>query len=277
MLTNQQIFQFVQELQSGNINKEKIQGTYEKVKVIDEELNVYYEKVMKIKDREIKKELMESLQKCKERTRTMVEILRNSQGSTKIDNEQIAKLNDLAYKAVRHQGLQKKLDERALKNEGFYKKMNEEIKKKSKEIDEKALREKYKDIIEFTGSCPLSCNDAVESLIYGDCLCLGLDIGRSEAAIADPSKLVIKDIIPTFMGADSFIDSASFKIDRNSMAHGGFDSRNAGSLAEGLGRENISGVLPLYLFKEHWEIARKKCPPVFGFMCTLDVMGFASS
>lgn len=45
----------------------------------------------------------------------------------------------------------------------------------------------------------------------------------------------------------------------------------------GLGRENITGVLPVYLFKEHWDIARRKAPPVYGFMCTLDIMGYASS
>jgi hypothetical protein len=43
-------------------------------------------------------------------------------------------------------------------------------------------------------------------------MCLGLDVGRSEAAIADPSRLLIKDIIPTFMTADSFLDSSAFKL-----------------------------------------------------------------
>ena len=42
----------------------------------------------------------------------------------------------------------------------------------------------------------------------------------------------------------------------------------------GLGREDITGVLPLYLFKEHWLIAKRRLQPVFGFMCTLDVMGY---
>ena len=45
----------------------------------------------------------------------------------------------------------------------------------------------------------------------------------------------------------------------------------------GVGRENITGVMPLYLFKEHWEIARRKAPPIYGFLCTLDIMGYASS
>ena len=111
----------------------------------------------------------------------------------------------------------------------------------------------------------------------GDCMCLGLDVGRSEAAIADPSRLVIKDIIPTFMSADSFLDSAVFSLGRNEEAHGGFTVKNEGKLAQGIGRENITGVLPLYLFPEHWEVARRKAPPILGFMCTLDVMGYASS
>ena len=45
----------------------------------------------------------------------------------------------------------------------------------------------------------------------------------------------------------------------------------------GLGRENITGVLPLFLTKEPWEIARRRGPPIYGLMCTADVMGFASS
>jgi len=53
-------------------------------------------------------------------------------------------------------------------------------------------------------------------------MCLGLDIARSEACIADPSRLVIKDIIPTFMTADSFLDSAVFNLRKDSEAHGGF-------------------------------------------------------
>jgi hypothetical protein len=47
-----------------------------------------------------------------------MEVLRSTQG--KIPNAQIAKLNDLAYKGVKR-GMQKKLDERSLKNEKYYK------------------------------------------------------------------------------------------------------------------------------------------------------------
>jgi hypothetical protein len=108
-------------------------------------------------------------------------------------------------------------------------------------------------------------------------MCLGLDVGRSEACVADPTRLVIKDIIPTFMSADSFLDSSIFSLNRDANAHGGFAVDNKGKLAMGLGRENINAVLPLFLFKEHWEIARRKAPPIYGFICTLDIMGYASA
>ena len=108
-------------------------------------------------------------------------------------------------------------------------------------------------------------------------MCLCLDVGRSPAAIADPTKLVIKEIIPTFMTSDSFLDSAIFNLGKTEEAHGGFKVSNEGKLAMGVGRENITGVLPLFLFQEHWEIAKRKAAPVYGFLCTLDIMGYASS
>ena len=44
----------------------------------------------------------------------------------------------------------------------------------------------------------------------------------------------------------------------------------------GLGRENITGVLPLALFDQHWGIAKRKMQPILGFMCTLDILGYNS-
>ena len=38
----------------------------------------------------------------------------------------------------------------------------------------------------------------------------------------------------------------------------------------------VTGIMPIYLFKEHWEIAKRKIQPVFGYMCTLDIMGYTS-
>jgi len=35
-------------------------------------------------------------------------------------------------------------------------------------------------------------------------------------------------------------------------------------------------VLPLYLFQEHWNVAKRKIQPILGLMCTLDIMGYTS-
>jgi len=41
--------------------------------------------------------------------------------NSQMTNLQIAQLNDCAYKAIRKVGVQKKLDERAIKNESYFK------------------------------------------------------------------------------------------------------------------------------------------------------------
>ena len=108
-------------------------------------------------------------------------------------------------------------------------------------------------------------------------MCIGLSIGRSEACIADPTRLVIKEVFPAYMSLDSFLESSIYNLKLNQDAHGGFDYTKEGNLAVGAGNQQISGVLPLYLFKEHWEIARRKFHPLFGFMCTLDPLGYTYS
>jgi hypothetical protein len=76
------------------------------------------------------------------------------------------------------------------------------------------------------------------------------------------------------MSLDSFMDSSIFNLRKNENASGEFDFANQGQLAIGAGNESITGLMPLFLFPEHWEIAKRKLGPLFGFMCTLDPMGY---
>jgi len=95
---------------------------------------------------------------------------------------------------------------------------------------------------------------------------LGLDIQRPEAAIADSSRLVVRDIIPTYVSADSFLESAKFKLDNSAKkgkdTHGGFKKKrvkkDSSQIVKGLGNENITGLMPLYLFWENWSISKRK-------------------
>ena len=97
--------------------------------------------------------------------------------------------------------------------------------------------------------------DVVEAMQEGDCMCIGLQISRSEATVMDPSRLIIRGVTPTFITLDSFLDSSIFNLKNISpAASGGFDYKRQGELALGVANEAISGVLPLYLFKEHKQI-----------------------
>lgn len=61
-------------------------------------------------------------------------------------------------------------------------------------------------------------------------MCIGLIIDRPEAAIADPSRLIIKDVIPTYATCDSYLDAARFKLtqgDDSEDVHGGFKKSGA--------------------------------------------------
>lgn len=37
----------------------------------------------------------------------------------------------------------------------------------------------------------------------------------------------------------------------------------------------VTGLLPLYLYEQHWQVARRKLQPLYGYMFTGDVMGYS--
>ena len=75
---------------------------------------------MKIKDRVLKKQLMTEISECRARSSNVIKELRSIQDLSKISNEVIAKLNDMAYKAINKGSLQKMIDKRAMNNENLY-------------------------------------------------------------------------------------------------------------------------------------------------------------
>lgn len=141
-------------------------------------------------------------------------------------------------------------------------------------LNTEKIRANQQEKISEIGACPMSLSDTVELMQNKDCMCLALQISRSEATIQDPTKLIIQGIVPTYMGLDSFLDASIYNLQKNQDASGGFDYKLQGELALGIGREKVSGVLPLFLFQDHWEIVKCKLQPLFGFMCTLDPMGY---
>jgi len=80
----------------------------------------------------------------------------------------------------------------------------------------------------------------------GECLCLTLDLGRSQAAIADPTQMKIKKINQSFLTTDAFMNSVKYALDEAQSAedvHGGFSGSSfSASILKGLAMEDITGL-----------------------------------
>jgi len=118
------------------------------------------------------------------------------------------------------------LDKRAVGNTQLYESLEKQIQDIVKRIDYKKAKEENESVIDAIGCCPVTQLDVIEAIEQGDCMCLGLNVERPEAAIADPSRLIIKQIIPTFCTADAFMQSALFNLKKGEdAAHGGFKDK----------------------------------------------------
>jgi hypothetical protein len=121
------------------------------------------------------------------------------------------------------------IDKRALLNEETYQKLEQDIKNLVKKMDFKKIAEEHKEIIEEVGDCIISCQNTVEAMTLEDAMGISLSIERPEAAIADPSRVKIIDIYPSYATCDSFLESLKFKLqynngndDQERKIHGGF-------------------------------------------------------
>jgi hypothetical protein len=86
-LANKLIFDSIQEIQSSTKVRTNAE-IFEYVKVLDVEIDAHMEMAYKIKDRDLKKEIMEEISECKQKTLSIIEILRQTSG--KVSNTQIA-------------------------------------------------------------------------------------------------------------------------------------------------------------------------------------------
>ena len=276
-IINQLMFDSIQTAISENTsNSQNLKRIFEKLEILNIRITQMINEGFCIKSRNTRRDIMQAWQAFKDRLFSIIETLREAiVNKESMSLTQIARLNDLAYKAIRSKGLKRKIDERALRNEEHYKALDAQIQIKIKNFDFNKIAEEHKEIIGLIGDCPLTWLTAVEALQDGDCLGIWLDVTRTEAAIADPNQLIIKDVIPTFMSCSAYLESAAYTLERQSNAHGTFDTKLQGSLATGIGRESVTGILPLFLFNEHWEIAKRTLPSIFGLLWTLDIMGYS--
>jgi len=102
-------------------------------------------------------------------------IMANDVGA-KLDNLQLAQLNDLAFKAIRKTGLSKKLDERTIRNESFFKDLEAKLNRVFDSINFDKLdgKDEVAAICNDIGTCPIAQGNVLELMKEKDVMCVGL-------------------------------------------------------------------------------------------------------
>ncbi|KAI1299818.1 hypothetical protein EDD11_006371 [Mortierella claussenii] len=196
-----------------------------------------------------------------------------------VSNTSLATFNALAYGQITEAKLKAKLNARVGKNTALFADLDEKVKAVVDGLDLDAMEAAESDDQLRELSCAFSTNSYVDALRDGDCLCMTLDVSRGPGAIADPSQLVIKSIFPTYLTSSMFTLALGHSLSQNNPedVHGGFDRNSGASIAPGLAQENITAVMPLYINREHWEVAKLRMKPILGYVVTLDATGYTYS
>lgn len=170
-----------------------------------------------------------------------------------------------------------RLEKRTKENASLVEKTKQSISEIVQKYDFEILKKKYATLSAQVGECILSSNNFIEALVDEDCLCLTFNIGRSQAAIVDPSQVIIKDVFPSFLTVGSFFYSTEFALKKNKLAHGGYIKNADGLIIKGAAQEDITGVLPLYICEENWKVAKNLMKLAVGWAVTLEPAGYTYS
>ena len=232
--------------------------------------HVIFLKIFKIKNQALKKKLFAFCEELSPMMNVIDELL-SSAYISKIKNDVLAKAVQISHKNIKKKRYIKELKSRMTGTVRLYNDQDEEVMKLSKKFasDQETLYEKYKKMTEDC-RCFLTCYDFIEAISDQDCLCITFDVSRSEAAIMCPSKIKITAIYPTIISAQSFLNAIKYSINLNFNEN----SIEKEHIIKGVAQESINAALPIFLCKEHWEIARILMDRILGWIVTLDPFGY---
>ncbi|RIB25054.1 hypothetical protein C2G38_2166846 [Gigaspora rosea] len=260
------------------VNKrERLDEILEQANIYNDQLNSILETTFKSKSLK-RSSTIQQIMEVKSIMHNFKNLLSEALKGT-LTNEKIASFNDLAYKNITKTRLRGKLEDRAIKNIDLMDESEKKIEElvKSIDFDELDNQESEENKTKFT--CTITTDNYIEAMRGGECICLTLDVARSQAAIADPSLINIKAINQTFLSSGAFLDSVRFALNDSYDAenvHGGFQPASfIASIVHGVANENITGILPLYINEKHWSIAKERMKPILGYLTTLDMFGYS--
>ncbi|EAR84223.1 von willebrand factor type A domain protein (macronuclear) [Tetrahymena thermophila SB210] len=208
------------------------------------------------------------------RIKEAVDIVSKLSTST-ISTIEIALLNQLAYPTITNRLFAKRLEKRkgaSIQQFNDYEILKEKYLQEF-QSKEQQLSKDLSQLSQEIGVCFLSCQDITESILNKDCLCVTFSVTRSELAIVRPESLKIKAVQPSIISAKSFIDCIKYSLDI-SLENSGSFNKQQGNIVQGMMREVINAAMPLYIHKEHWNMAKLWLEPILGWVVTLDPLGY---
>jgi uncharacterized protein YegL len=197
-------------------------------------------------------------------------------------NSNFLELKSLSYCNITKKKFSKHLDQRAAKNEiKFLSNFN-----KIKEIINTQI-DKINDLNEndFPDYCYLTQTNYKDLLKNQDCLGLCLQMTRGgEVVIVEPNFIKIEKIgYSSFVSLNSMFMALKYILDRNQSdteilnVHGGFLKNFKSHFLDGTHRSTYNAMIPLYINEFHWKLARLLLEPLFGYLVTLNIDGYATN
>ena len=232
--------------------------------------------VQSTKNRRERQRLIPELKAIKDQIKDIYEMVCKSIKKS-LSNEDQSKLLSAAY-ALKNKRFSSMLDERAIKNASKFKEDDEKIESISHKIDDSKFPMDFDHLM-----CYITLSTWIELIKQSDILCISGFMGRSETAIADPTKIGIKEMFPQCnMSLSVLQETLMEKLDENKnnqeQVHGGFsfnfNERTPSGILTALSNKKINFVFPLFICKEHWSIASILTPRILGWIATLDWAGY---
>lgn len=157
----------------------------------------------------------------------------------------------------------KKLLRRMNANPRMIEEAYERIRVITQKYDEVELDNKYAYFKKEIGNCPLTKMNFVSALCNEDCLAIVVEIERPDTAIADPSRIVVRQFSYHMVSVSEFLmrytgmETAPLKLEMCKMPrlHGDY----------GFDRPTVMGLVPVYGSPENWEVAKLLMKPCLGW------------
>ncbi|KAG0038524.1 hypothetical protein BGZ82_011727 [Podila clonocystis] len=281
-----ELLRLVEAINTIGSSRNSAQEKRDELRVIDAETEAYSRALGALmsasarnKIKAVRESCMEACQRTKSLLQSFLSLKADAHKQGTISNTSLATFNSLAYGGITEAKLKAKLDSRAGKNSALFADIDTKVAEIVAQMDFSRMEAEVSEDTKRELSCAFSTNSYIEALQDGDCLCMTLDVTRSAGAIADASQLQIKSIFPTYLTSSMFTMALGHALssDHPENVHGGFRQDTNASIAPGLAHENITAVMPIYINKEHWEVAKLRMKPILGYVVTLDATGYTYS